>query len=181
MEIKQFSPRWREQIEGTSTRSMTTADEIQNSTTIPRRDGSAIVKWLRSSSNERPNSERAFQYRLLSEAISRMTMLSSRDDFYLDEHTGRHALELIGMMRGAFEVDPPKIFPQDAEGLSMTWSLGEIRRLMTISGDELSLLDLHLPTQVRCYYDIEDGAGSFPNLISILSETVQPRNSVAED
>ncbi|KQV08912.1 hypothetical protein ASC68_00890 [Devosia sp. Root105] len=141
----------------------------------------SVGQWTGDLSGGTPNSPRSLDFLLLSETIGRLAQLPPSDPLHIDDVTSRYATNLVGLMRSTFDLAPPHIFPQDAEALVMTWEDGGIAKLLTIAGEEVSLLDLHKASQLRCYHEVKDGAEAMPSLIPILLQSSQARSSATED
>jgi hypothetical protein len=117
---------------------------------------------------ERPNSMRAVQFAALMEAIRRMADLPPRHEYHLDAETAKRAQNILGQILQNFSNKPPRLFPHEGESLVMTWDEGDIKRLLTIAGEELDILDLNKRSQVRCSLEFDltaDQVGEwFPSL-----------------
>lgn len=157
------------------------AFELDSGAWVEKTADGSIAEWVTGSEGGIPNSPRSIRFHLVNEAIARMGQLPISDPLHIDEATSRYAANLVGLMRNAFEIDPPRIFPQDAEALVMTWDEGEFTKLLTIAGEEVSLRDLHNPSQLRCHHDVADGPEAITTLVPLLLQSSLPRTSSQED
>jgi hypothetical protein len=155
--------------------------ELDSGAWIEKQPDESTAEWVTGAGGAIPNSPRSWHFHFVNEAIGRMAQLPPSDPLHIDEATSRYAANLVGLMRNTFEIDPPKIFPQDAEALVMTWEEGEFTKLLTIAGEEVSLLDMHNPSQLRCYHDVADGPEAITTLVPLLIQTALPRTSSQED
>lgn len=127
------------------------------------------------------NSPRASYFHQLTESIHQLAALPEFDPMHIDAETKAYAVDLVGLIRDQFDIEAPQFFPQDAEALVLTWDKGRVKRLLTIAGEEVSLLDLDRATQKRAYHDVNDGHHAMGELIALLSRGSNVRSTVLED
>jgi hypothetical protein len=95
------------------------------------------------------------RYWALLDTIGQMAALSENHTYAVDEGTAAVALELLTEMSER-QVEPPRIFSTDADGLTLSWDYGKARRYLNIDGNELDVLDVRRPGEkVFCPYPID--------------------------
>lgn len=104
-------------------------------------------------------------------AIHHMKELPDFDDLFLDSHAAERALNVLGFMKEQMRLIPPRIINQDGEALSFTWDLGDIKRYLTVSDDEVDLMHLSKKLATRCEEVISEGDDlNYETIFSYLSD-----------
>lgn len=128
------------------------------------------------------NNMRADRFNSILQTIQYMSRVPSGHPVHIDDEVAKHALDVVAALNHHFEVLPPKIFPMDDETLVLEWSFGPIGRYMTLSADDLSILEKNLKTNVRCLHDIgPDGEKGYPRLRVMLNAPLGSSVSTAVD
>ncbi|WP_156418346.1 hypothetical protein [Aureimonas sp. D3] len=119
--------------------------------------GKQTMHYVRSRLDDaiRPNSERGIKYSALYEAIRRMADLPPGNEFHIDRASAEKAEQLLAVLHGNFNLPAPKLFPQDGDSVVLTWSVGDFKRLLTVAGSEIDLMDYNKKTNVRCDHELE--------------------------
>lgn len=102
----------------------------------------------------RPNSARALRFSKIVEAIRRMADLPPDHNFHIDAETAKKSQTILALLMNNFDLDVPKMFPQEGEALVLTWDSENIKRYLTVDKAELDLLDLNKRTRVRCAHEL---------------------------
>jgi hypothetical protein len=112
-------------------------------------------------------------------ALEKLSALSPDDDYYLDPHVKERATFLLAYLLDNYEIDPPKLLPEDEETVSFTWQNGKIKQYLSIDTEHYDVLHLNTQSNVRC-------ENLFGNEISTVDELMkallfQPKSSAAYD
>ncbi|MCY3725268.1 MAG: hypothetical protein OXF95_01370 [Rhodobacteraceae bacterium] len=84
----------------------------------------------------------AHVYSEILHTIDQMTRLPEDDQLHLDSKIATKAINLLGFLKEQLKIHPPKIINQDGEALSYTWVVGNCKRYLTVSDDEVDLMVL---------------------------------------
>lgn len=128
------------------------------------------------------NNMRVDRFNSILQTIQHMSRVPYGHPVHIDVEVAKHALDVVAALNHHFEVSPPKIFPMDDENLVLEWSFGPIGRYMTISADDLSILEKNLKTNVKCFHDIgPDGEKGYPRLRVMLNAPLVSSVTTAVD
>lgn len=103
----------------------------------------------------RPNSQRAQHFAAVYEAIRKMVRLPAEHDLHVDIDAARRSMDVLAVLGGNFDIDPPKIFPHEGESLVLTWDQEVIKRYLTISAADMDVMHVHKESNIRCEHQID--------------------------
>lgn len=127
------------------------------------------------------NTGRSAKFSALQEALSKMGRLPAEHDFHVDGKAVVKASELLALLASNFDIDPPRVMPQDGEAVVFTWDFGELKRYLTVDPELVDIMDLHKALQMRCVHEIDaaDGREVYPDLITLIG--ARPLSSTTAD
>lgn len=122
-------------------------------------------QWL--STTYRPNSPRAASFYKLWRAIDLMRRMPEGHDMHVDTKVAEKAIQFLAKVNSNWEVDAPKLLPDNEEALTLTWDYGTIKRFLTVAADEFDLMDINKRSRVRCTHEVlDDESNSYEALLS---------------
>lgn len=115
-------------------------------------------------------------YAAIQGAIHTMALLPETHSFHVDADAAHRASDLLGIMWENFQIEPPKVLPQDGEAVVFTWDHGDIKRYVTVDREDVDVMDLHKQMQVKCIHEVqfdnEHALSDFVNTIGMLPSSI---------
>lgn len=112
--------------------------------------------------------------------LETMKSLPECHSFSLDPEVAARAQDLLSVLRWNFNIEAPRIFPQEHDVLVMKWQDNSLERFLSVTQDDVDLLDINPHNGIRCVHDLtEQGEIALRKLHDVLS--MPERNSSAMD
>jgi hypothetical protein len=106
----------------------------------------------------------------LVEAITRHARLPSFHDLAIDPDVSDKAISLLGRLLYNYPIKVPTFFPQEGETIVLKWDGEKIGRYLSISLDDISLMDVEPFSQKYCEYELTQGSNfDFETLVAELT------------
>ncbi|MBB3393269.1 hypothetical protein FHT82_006063 [Rhizobium sp. BK275] len=99
-----------------------------------------------------------------------MSALPPDHDFHVDPSSITRASEFLAVLAENFDIDPPKVLPQDGEAVVFTWDYGTLKRYLTIDPEQVDVMDLNKSLKVRCVHEImsDQDAEAYAKLVGVI-------------
>lgn len=111
---------------------------------------------------------RLFRLGAVTDALRKLSSLPEDAELALRPDVATKASNLIAALVQSWNVPVPTLFPAEYEAVSFKWSAGSISRFLTISDDDIALMDLDPASQISCEYEF--GPHDHLNLAGLLAE-----------
>lgn len=162
------------------------ATESTQSTSLERRDLSRCkIIHAKLSSEMRLSNSLSAKIGPLVEAIMHHAHLPATHDMAVDPKAAERAIEILGRLMYNYPIDAPTFFPQEGEEVIFKWDGKKIGRYLSVSNDDVNLMDLEPLSQNYCEYHLykEDGSSSqddfdFDTLVNELTSSSLSSTSI---
>lgn len=124
-----------------------------------------------------PNSARSKQFAALTDAIRRLRSLHPDHHLYVNHATCDYASEVLALLGSQTDLSAPKLLPQDAEALALTWAHGRQVRVLSLDPEDVSIMDLDKISQGRSVQGVPDPMDLF-SMLAIMGTL--PKASTSE-
>ncbi|CAD7023082.1 hypothetical protein REJC140_00087 [Pseudorhizobium endolithicum] len=125
------------------------------------------------------NSDRSIRFAVLQQAIKHMALLPDDHTLHVDAEAAERASSILAVISQNFSVKPPKVMPQDGEGVVFTWDYGDLKRYLTVEEDDLDVMDLNKRLGVKCVHDVAHDMTVFEKLVELIG--APPASSTTMD
>lgn len=122
----------------------------------PRRSSGAAGLVAVASSTQGSNSERARFFDLL-ETLDELGKLDEEDDLFVSSQVAERAKRALSNLEQAYSFNWPKLLPEGADSLSLTWMKGPLKVFVSIYADETRLMFFNKKSNISCDMVIGEG------------------------
>ena len=118
-------------------------------------------------------------YAELFNTIIKMGELPEGSELHLEPEATQNAVSVLAFVKEQMTMLPPRMLNQDGEAVSFTWNIGNLKRYLTVSEDEVDLMHLSNRFPIRCEEVLSEGKEiDYQNLFTHLAEL--PRSTSSE-
>lgn len=112
-------------------------------------------------------------------AMRSLADLPSDHDLFLDKRVVDRAVNLVSSLYHTYQIDLPKILPEDRDTVSLTWDDGVIKRFLSVDHSDLDFLVYSRVHNISCDEVLgENGAVFWRKLVEGFSAFESKRSSV---
>lgn len=102
------------------------------------------------------NSKNNEFYDILS-SLEHLCALPEGSDFHISRTISERAARIVTYLHQNYPIPLPKLLPEDASSMSLTWDLGPVKRFLTVYDDEVEEMMLHRGNGYSCVQQVSGG------------------------
>jgi hypothetical protein len=121
------------------------------------------------------NNWRSSEFYDIIQLLEDMSHFDPSDDFYVGERVKNRAVKILSYIKECHTIDFPKILPEGAHCLSLTWEKGRIKSFLTVYSDEIESTNYHRGSGIRCVQSLgREDQIEFQNISHVLAAVPKP-------
>ena len=119
------------------------------------------------------NNFRSERFNAVLSTVQHMGRMPIGHPIHIDHQLAARAVDLIGVLNQLMDVDVPMLFPLDDDTLVLKWSRAGIERFLTLSVEDVDLVEKHVAAGWKCVHDLgAEGKLDLQQLFSALDNPV---------